>query len=129
MDRERIKLDKKVSNKKDLLKIIEEKEIEIENQKIKLQLANEEIEKIEVKNKKYSNKEAIDLAKKKSESIIKNRLNEDEYIISQKTLKFSNNGSKIILEMFFSVYEEISEKRVIEGSDNNGWEYNKRCIC
>ena len=48
MDRERIKLDKKVSNKKDLLKIIEEKEIEIENQKIKLQLANEEIEKIKL---------------------------------------------------------------------------------
>ena len=42
MDRERIKLDEKVKNKKDLLKIIEEKEIEIENQKLKLQSANEE---------------------------------------------------------------------------------------
>ena len=35
---------KKLKNKKDLLKIIEEKEIEIENQKLKLQLASEEIE-------------------------------------------------------------------------------------
>ena len=80
----------------------------------------EEIEKVNVKNKKYTNKEAIKLAKEKSYKVIKNKLSKDEYIIGQKTLKFNSNGSKIILEMFFSVYEEISEKRVIEGSDNNG---------
>lgn len=80
----------------------------------------EEIEKVDIIDKKYSNKEAIEKAKEKSESVIIKRLNDDEYIISQKTLKFSSKGSKIILEMFFSVYEEISEKRVIEGSDNNG---------
>ena len=48
MDREKIKLDENIKNKKDLIKIIEEKEIEIENQKLKLQLANEEIEKIKL---------------------------------------------------------------------------------
>ena len=48
MDREKFKLDEKVMNKKELLKIIEEKEIQIENQKQKLQLANEEIEKIKI---------------------------------------------------------------------------------
>ena len=74
----------------------------------------EEIEKVEIINKKYSNKDAIKKAKEKSTRIINNKLNDDEYIISQKTLKFNSNGSKIILEMFFSVYEEISEKRVIE---------------
>ena len=80
----------------------------------------EEIEKVDIKNRKYTNKEAIKLAKEKSYDVIKKKLSKDEYIISQKTLKFTSNGSKIILEMFFSVYEEISEKRVIEGSDNNG---------
>ena len=48
MEREKFKLDEKVSNKRELLKIIEEKEIQIENQKLKLQLANEEIEKIKI---------------------------------------------------------------------------------
>ena len=74
----------------------------------------EEIEKIELKNNKYTNKEAIKLAIDKAKNEIKKKLKKDEYIISQKTLKFSTNGSKIILEEFFSVYEEIGEKRVIE---------------
>lgn len=79
----------------------------------------EEIEKVDINYKKYSNKEATKLAKEKSYDTIEKKLGKDEYIISQKTLKFNSNGSKIILEMFFSVYEEISLKRVIEG-DNNG---------
>lgn len=74
----------------------------------------EEIEKIELKNNKYTNKEAIKLARDKAKDEIKKKLKKYEYIISQKTLKFSTNGSKIILEEFFSVYEEIGEKRVIE---------------
>jgi len=74
----------------------------------------EEIEKVEIINKKYSNKIAIKNAKERARTIINKKLNKDEYIISQKSLKFNTNGSKIILEMFFSVYEEISEKRVIE---------------
>ena len=74
----------------------------------------EEIEKVKLINKKYSDKEAKEHAKEKSKEIITKKLNKDEYIISQKTLKFNSNGSKIILETFFSVYEEIGEKRVIE---------------
>ena len=48
MEREKNKLDEKLTSGKELLKIIEEKEIEIENQKAKLKLANEEIEKIKL---------------------------------------------------------------------------------
>ena len=29
-------------------------------------------------------------------------------------MKFYSNGSKIIVDIFFSVYEEIGEKRIIE---------------
>ena len=79
----------------------------------------EEIEKVDIIKKKYNNKEAISKAVEKSKITIKKRLGKGEYIISQKTLKFDTNGSKIIVEMFFSVYEEISEKRVIE-ENNNG---------
>ena len=74
----------------------------------------EEIKEELIINKKLSleaaKKEAIDYAKKK----IEDRLKDDERIISQKTLNFSNNGSKIIVDIFFSVYEEIGEKRIIE---------------
>ena len=74
----------------------------------------EEIKEELIINKKLSleaaKKEAIDYAKKK----IEDRLKDDERIISQKTLNFSNNGSKIIIDIFFSVYEEIGEKRIIE---------------
>lgn len=48
MEREKSKLDEKITTGRELLKIIEEKEIEIENQKAKLKLANEEIEKIKL---------------------------------------------------------------------------------
>ena len=99
----------------------EKKEIySIKDNLTNISVGIEEIEKVDIITKKYNNKEAIKKAEIKSKEVIKNRLGKDEYIISQKTLKFNSNGSKIILEMFFSVYEEISEKRVIEGSDING---------
>ena len=79
----------------------------------------EEIKKVEIKNKKYTKKEALKNAMFKSNNVIQNRLKDDEYIINQKTLKFNSNGSKILLETFFSVYEDISEKRIIE-ENNNG---------
>lgn len=48
MDREKFKLDEKIRSKRELLNIIEEKEIQLEDQKLKIQLANEEIEKIKI---------------------------------------------------------------------------------
>ncbi|WP_195988559.1 hypothetical protein [Clostridium sp. D53t1_180928_C8] len=48
MEREKSKLNEKITSGRELLKIIEEKEIEIENQKAKLKLANDEIEKIKL---------------------------------------------------------------------------------
>ena len=93
MEREKIKLDEKIKNKKDLLKIIEEKEIEIENQKIKLQLANEEIEKIKL--------ELKDLKKNISDSIvdrIDNELEEKRVnnFIGDKEKKKSNISIELV---------------------------------
>lgn len=79
----------------------------------------EEIKKIELINKKYSNKEALDLAIKEAKNKIKLKLDKDERIISEKTLNFYSNGSKIILDEFISVYEEIGEKKKIEMGDAN----------
>ena len=112
MDRERIKLDKKVSNKKDLLKIIEEKEIEIENQKIKLQLANEEIEKIKL--------ELKELKKDISYSIIDRTDNELEEKRSNSfigiTEKEKNNISIEIVEV--DEDKPIDEYDFLEGYIN-----------
>lgn len=93
MEREKIKLDEKIKNKKDLLKIIEEKEIEIENQKIKLQLANEEIEKIKL--------ELKELKKNISDSIvdrIDNELEEKRVnnFIGDKEKKKSNISIELV---------------------------------
>ena len=99
-------------------KAFERKELHSLNDKLTdIGFGIEEIREISIKNKKYSNKEVMNKAKLKSKEEISKRLGKDEYIINQKTLNFSDNGSKIILEMFFSVYEEIGEKRVIEGSE------------
>ena len=59
--------------------------------------------------KKYhlSEQEALNLAIKRSEEKIKNRLSKDEYIISKKVLKKEVNYSKMYVEVFFKVYENI----------------------
>ena len=74
----------------------------------------ENIRQINYINKEYNNNEALKIAKKEARKQLINRLKEDEKILEEKTLKFYSNGSKIIVDIFFSVYEEIGEKRVIE---------------
>ena len=71
-------------------------------------------EKLSKENTKYTIDEAIDIAKQKSIDAINSKLNDKEYIISSKNLKVEIKESKIILEMFFSVYEDITDYRVIE---------------
>ena len=57
----------------------------------------------------YTEEEAINqaglLALKKMES----QLNDNEYVISQKNLKVSIKDSKIVLDTFFTVYEDITD--------------------
>ena len=85
----------------------------------------EEIKEKKIINKRYSLKEAKIVAIKEATNKIKQRLKKGEYIISQNTLNFYDNGSKIILEEFFSVYEEIGEKRVIEMGEEYGTTNNR----
>ena len=58
--------------------------------------------------------EALINAKKLSIKKIKQNLNENEYIIRQKYLKSSMKDSKIEVEMFFAVYEDITDYKEIE---------------
>lgn len=70
----------------------------------------EEINEYKIVNKKYKIEEAKGLSIKKAKTEIEKRLTDDEYIIEEKTLDFDSNSGKINIEVFFSVYEEISKK-------------------
>ena len=82
----------------------------------------EKIKKVIIINDKYTIGEAKELAIKEARNRLLDRLDNDEYIIDENTLNFYSNGSKIILDMFFSVYEEIGERKVIEKGEENGTE-------
>ena len=53
--------------------------------------------------------EAKEKAKEKLREKINRQLNDNEYIISEKQLKQNINNSKIELEIFYTIYEDITE--------------------
>ena len=55
-------------------------------------------------------KKAEDLATKK----INSSLSKDEYIISKKALNYSVDDSKIMVDVFFKVYENITDYVKVE---------------
>ena len=68
-----------------------------------------------------SNK-AYEEALRRSESKIKNILNKNEYIISKKVLKKEVFRSKMNIEVFFKVYENIGvTSNIVEKDDLNGF--------
>ena len=60
--------------------------------------------------------EAIKKAQEVAEKKIESFLDSDEYIISKKTLNFTSNDSKIIVDVFFKVYENITDYRQTDPS-------------
>ena len=104
MEREKFKLDEIVRNKKELLKIIEEKEIQIENQKLKLKLANEEIEKIKI--------ELRELKKDINDSIIDRVDNQLEEKKSNAFRRINEKDNNISIELV-----EVEENKQIYGND------------
>lgn len=62
----------------------------------------------------YNYDEAIEQAMIKGRNKIKSKLKDDEHIIYEKCLKVSLNNSKIELEIFYAVYENITGYERIE---------------
>ena len=62
----------------------------------------------------YTIEQAIKKAEERAYAEINSKLNEKEKILSSKNLKVDVNDSKIELEMFFTVYEDITEYQKIE---------------
>lgn len=52
--------------------------------------------------------EAINLALEKSRKELENKLDEEEYIINEKQLKADVKDDKVVLEVFYAVYENIT---------------------
>ena len=84
-------------------------------------LYKEEKKIYEYKEYKITKDDAYKEALHRSEKQIKNRLKSDEYIISKNTLKKDAFRSKIYVEVFFKVYENIGVASDIgELDENNG---------
>lgn len=63
--------------------------------------------------------EAYNECLKRADKSILDKLDIDEHIIERKVLKKIEDSSKIELELFYRVYESITEKSVIEDNINN----------
>ena len=102
-------LDKNIKLKKgfkykneEITKIFENKYVPISLNKI--------IEKeIKIKEKKFNVDEAIKTSILKSRERIEEKLSKEEYIINEIQLKVNVKNSKIELEMFYTVYEDITD--------------------
>lgn len=89
-------------------KKIKEKEI-FSHRFLPIKLVLEKQKEKRIVNQILTYDEALECAKKASERKIKNKLKKDEYIIKSTYLKSSVNNSTIEVEMFFSVYEDITD--------------------
>ena len=89
-------------------KKIKEKEI-FSHRFLPIKLVLEKQKEKRIVNQILTYDEALECAKKASEREIKSKLKKDEYIIKSTYLKSSVNNSTIDVEMFFSVYEDITD--------------------
>lgn len=74
----------------------------------------EEQKKIITIKQKLTKKQAIERAILEASKKISSKLNDKEFIISSKKLKVESNNSKIIVDIFFSVCEDITDYKIIE---------------
>jgi Putative stage IV sporulation protein YqfD. len=99
---------KKYKNKK-----IKENVI-LKNSFIPVKLSKEKQKEVKVIKQFSTEADAINQAKEVAREKIKKTLGVNEYIISEKNLKVTSKDSKIVLDMFISVYENITEKKPVK---------------
>ena len=85
-----------------------EEKVILGNSLLPIALVKVEQKEIIKKEKVYSELEALNEALKLAKSKIEKNLDEKEYIISQKNLKVEPRNSKIVVDVFFKVYENIT---------------------
>ncbi len=85
----------------------------LKNRIIPFEIGIERQREVKIINDTYSIEEAKSKAVLKAKEKILQSLDKNEYITSQKTLNFYSKDSKIVLDIFFSCYEEIGKKEKI----------------
>ncbi|MDD4547745.1 MAG: sporulation protein YqfD [Bacilli bacterium] len=89
------------------------KNYSIKNLLLPISISLEKQQEIEILEEMNTIDEAIDKALNKGKEKIEDRLDEDEYIISQNSLKVNVKSSKIELDVFYVVYENITSYQPI----------------
>ena len=89
-------------------KKIEEEDI-VKHSLIPIKLVKQKQKETKVTDQILTVEEAIDKAKEKAENDIKKNLSKDEYIIRSKYLKSTVKESIVEVEMFFAIYEDITD--------------------
>ncbi len=103
-------LSKSMSLKKDYTtSYLEKKKVLIKDRIFPFEISMEKQRKTRVTKEELTSDEAIKKALVVAENKIKSSLDDDEYIISKKTLNFTTNNSKIEVDVFFKVYENITD--------------------
>lgn len=89
------------------------KNYSIRNLLLPISISLEKQQEIEILEEMNTIDEAIDKAINKGKEKIEDRLSEEEYIISQNSLKVNVKSSKIELDVFYVVYENITSYQPI----------------
>ena len=89
-------------------KKIEEEDI-VKHSLVPIKLVKQKQKETKVTDQILTVEEAINKAKEKAENDIKKNLSKDEYIIRSKYLKSTVKESIVEVEMFFAVYEDITD--------------------
>lgn len=87
--------------------------VSLKNRLVPFEIGIEEENEVKIINDKYSIEEAKEKAILSAKNKILQSLDEDEFITSQKTLNFYAKDSTIVLDIFFSCYEEIGKEEKI----------------
>ena len=86
-----------------------EDKILLEDILLPISLSIQNQKEVQIINDKLSEEEAINKAIIESRNKMMSNLKENEYIIDEKSLKINIKDSKIVLDMFYTVYEEITQ--------------------
>lgn len=95
---------------------LEKKKVLVSEKVILFEIYKERQRKMVVKVQKLTTKQATYKALEEAEKKITSRLSKDEYVISKKALNFSVNNSKIVVDVFFKVYENITAYQNIQNA-------------
>lgn len=99
--------------------VMSEKTVILDKPYLPFDVYKEKMSLYEYKTFKITEKEAYNEALKRAEESIKKTLDDDEYIMYKKVLKKEVFSSKMILEVFYKVYENITSIKEIEEVNND----------